>query len=471
MSYLSSFPLLLDFTNIALFAILSSGISSWIYLIIVALHSHFCTPSIKKKYEGDDNNNNDKIILDNCSTSSLQQQFPPFVSIIIPARNEQENIEKCLLSLISQNYSNFEIVTVDDNSTDRTLSIMKSIELTACGRLKVVQLHDKPDGWTGKTWASQQGYLHSKGDILLFTDADTYYKSNDAIALAVMRMIQDKLDVLTGVPYLALPDTWSRIVMPVWNLYSEIFGRGIADVNNPKCKASAFVMGSFFMIRRHVFEQIGTYHNVKHEIQEDKAIGIILKRNQYKMKIFKIDEIVSALWSRDLTTLWHGIRRTLAPMVVENRSAALVQQAFLFFFMIIVPFALLPYVIILSSVILNRDGLESFTQLQYLQSLDDYHQISSITQFLAYPLSLLYINIFLCLLIMITTAVKGFSKYGLLPYYSIVSVIGASFLIVAYAYSIIPFLMRYNTQPISWRGRMHDPLVDCSGKRSLQEAQ
>jgi glycosyltransferase involved in cell wall biosynthesis len=345
-----------------------------------------------------------------------------------------------LLSLISQNYPNFEIIAVDDNSTDRTLSIMKSIESTSCGRVKVVQLRDKPEGWTGKTWASQQGYLKSRGDILLFTDADTYYKNNDAIALAVMRMIQDKLDVLTGVPYLALPDTWSRIVMPVWNLYSEIFGRGIADVNNPKCKA-AFVMGSFFMIRRHVFEEIGTYHNVKHEIQEDKAIGIILKRNHYKMKIFKIDEIVSALWSRDLITLWHGIRRTLVPMVIENRSSAalLVQQALLFFFMIILPFALLPLIII----------------------------IHLPTQ----PLSLLYINIFLCLLIVITTAVKGFSKYGLPPYYSIVSVIGASFLIVAYAYSIIPFLMRYNTQPISWRGRMHDPLVDCSGKRSLQEAQ
>jgi hypothetical protein len=74
------------------------------------------------------------------------------------------------------------------------------------------------------------------------------------------------------------------------------------------------------------------------------------------------------------------------------------------------------------------------------------------------------------LLIIITTAVKGFSKYGLLPYYSIVSVIGASFLIVAYAYSIIPFLMRHNTQPISWRGRMHYyPQPDCSNKRQLQQ--
>src|SRR5919199_5888404 len=109
MSYLSSFPLLLDFTNIALFAILSSGISSWIYLIIVALRSHFCTPAIKKKYD-------DKILLPgNCSTSSSLQQLP-FVSIVVPARNEQENIEKCLLSLISQNYSNFEIIVIDDNS-------------------------------------------------------------------------------------------------------------------------------------------------------------------------------------------------------------------------------------------------------------------------------------------------------------------------------------------------------------------
>jgi hypothetical protein len=73
-----------------------------------------------------------------------------------------------------------------------------------------------------------------------------------------MQMLQDKLDVLTGMPYLALQDSWSRIVMPVWNLYSELFGSGITDVNKPKSKVG-FVMGSFFMIRRQVFEEIGTY--------------------------------------------------------------------------------------------------------------------------------------------------------------------------------------------------------------------
>ncbi|HKI07967.1 MAG TPA: glycosyltransferase, partial [Nitrososphaeraceae archaeon] len=137
----------------------------------------------------------------------------PFVSIIVPARNEEENIEKCLLSLILQDYPSFEIIAVNDNSTDGTLAIMKKIESSSSHetRLKIISLYDKPEGWGGKTWASQQGYMQSQGDILLFTDADSYYKSKDAIALTVMQMLQDKLDVLTGMPYLALQDSWSRI--------------------------------------------------------------------------------------------------------------------------------------------------------------------------------------------------------------------------------------------------------------------
>ncbi|MDQ3848153.1 MAG: glycosyltransferase, partial [Thermoproteota archaeon] len=172
---------------------MSAALSLWLYLIIVSLRSHFCTPAIKKS---------DKITLDNCSSLRL-----PFVSIIVPARNEEENIEKCLLSLVSQDYPGFEIIAVDDISTDRTLAIMKKIESSSHEmRLKVISLHDNPDEWTGKTWASQQGYMQSRGDILLFTDADSYYKSKDAIMLTVMRMLQGKLDVLTGVPYLALQD-------------------------------------------------------------------------------------------------------------------------------------------------------------------------------------------------------------------------------------------------------------------------
>ena len=130
------------------------------------------------------------------------------ISVIVPARNEQEYIGRCLHSLLEQDYPDFEIIAVDDNSTDRTLQIMKSIEAAAGGKLKVVCLASKPDGWTGKTWASHQGYMHSNGDVLLFTDADTFYNDSHALSFAISYMAGKHLDVLTGVPHFELKDFW-----------------------------------------------------------------------------------------------------------------------------------------------------------------------------------------------------------------------------------------------------------------------
>jgi chlorobactene glucosyltransferase len=108
----------------------------------------------------------------------------PFVSIVVPARNERDNIKKCLLSLLAQDYPNFEVIVVDDNSTDKTLKIVQDIKSKGRGpredkslpidKLKIISLTEKPDKWTGKTWASEQGYLQSAGTILLFTDAETH---------------------------------------------------------------------------------------------------------------------------------------------------------------------------------------------------------------------------------------------------------------------------------------------------------
>jgi len=436
--------------------VLFGVISLWLYLVTASLRSHFCTPIIKAS---------DRVVLRNLAGMKL-----PFVSIIVPARNEEENIEKCLLSLISQDYPSFEIIAVDDNSTDRTLTIMKKIESSSSHdrKLRVISLHDKPEGWAGKTWASQQGYLLSRGDFLLFTDADTNYKTKDAIMLTVMKMLQDKLDVLTGMPYLALRDPWSKIVMPVWNLYSEIFGSGMADVNRPKSEV-AFVMGSFFMIRKQVFEEIGTYKRIRHEIQEDRAMGAILKRNHYRMKIFKIDQIVSALFSRDLTTLWHGVRRTLVPMAVQNKFR-LVQQMFILFFMIVLPFVTLPYLLILPNATPNYDTSQLAPALQYLHRLEHYPILmTSIVQLAASEASLTVIDIFLCALIVTCTAVKGYSKYGLKPHYAILSIAGAVFLIAGYIYTIVPLLTGHNIQRIPWRARMHDLSLLHYSKRKLQE--
>lgn len=429
----------LAFANLGLsllLAALSMAVICWLYLIARALRSHVNTP----------------VISESVMQAGSKFNFP-FVSIIVPARNEQGSIEKCLLSLLTQNYPNYEVIAVDDNSTDRTLGIMKRMESEPAfiGKLKVVSVKDKPEDWTGKTWASQQGYLHSRGKLLLFTDADSHFESKNVIALTVDKMLSGNLDVLTGVPYLPLKDFWSKMVMPVWNLYSEVFDHGIADVNDAKSKV-AFVMGSFFLIKRAVFEEIGTYDSVKHEIQEDRAIGLLLKRRQYRMKMFKINSLVSALWSRDLHTLWHGIRRSVAPLAIKDKSAVISHQLTLFV-MIALPFLLLPY-----SAMLSGNYLASMINSPFY--LYPQNNVPSLAA------ALFLLDSSLCLLIITVTAVKGIMKYRLAPAYSVLCLVAALFLVVCYAYSTIPFLTG-RAKSIPWKGRTHDIVLNNKTKQTV----
>ena len=450
-----------SFEAFMLIVIISLILVFWAYLLIKAVYSHLNTPVIR---------NSSRIIQGNLRFNQ------PLVSVIIPARNEERNIERCLLSVLMQNYSNFEVVAVDDNSEDRTLEIMKYFKSKQefNEKLKIISLPTKPEDWMGKTWASQVGYMNSAGDILLFTDADSLFESRYTIELTVRQMLLDKLDTFTGVAYLPLIDFWSKVVMPVWNLFSVIFDRGIAEANDPESNV-AYVMGSFFMIRRVVFEEIGTFKAVSSEIQEDRAFGSLLKRSHYRMKMFKIDSLVSALWSRDLSTLWHGIHRTLIPALVERKSAVISQQLILFV-MIIVPFLLLPYntaALVLS----NSSGYnEPSATVSAMDSSSQKHssELSSVLQqkiqnsVLTYDISLtpsnreqapqlqstiFWFNMSLCLLIIAATGIKGIMKHRLIPLYSVLCFLGGLFLIAAYTYSIFPLLTRINIKSIQWRGR------------------
>ncbi len=252
--------------------------------------------------------------------------------------------------MLSQEYPYFEIIAIDDSSTDGTLKIMHDIKDKTnkkkktglpTDKLKIISLKDKPENWTGKTRASQQGYLQSKGDVLLFTDADTNYARKDVILQTGIYMQKHGLDVLTGVfsPE-KLSNFWSKITIPLWDSVSVLFGVGSPDVNNPKSKI-AYVMGSYFLIKRKVFVDIGTFKSVCQEIQEDKDLGILIKKSGYKIKLVRLNEMMYTMWADDLITLWHGIGRTLAPRVMKNRFKV-IYNLFIIFFASILPFALFP---------------------------------------------------------------------------------------------------------------------------------
>lgn len=403
---------------------------AWIFLFAISIRSYLHTPLIIRKRPH--------------LTRQQHSNNLPLVSVIVPARNEQDNIQRCLLSLLAQNYPSFEVIVVNDSSTDYTLEIVRKIKISPIkqregggdksldtDRLKIITVTEKPEKWTGKTWASEQGYSHSTGNILLFTDADTYYMRKDTIYEAVSYMQDQALDVLTGIGFIELRDFWSKVTMPLWNLFSIPLGSNTGAMNNPKSKV-AYLVGSFFLIRRQVLEEIGTFRSVKNAIQEDAELGLLLKSRGYSMKIVRIDNGVSGLWSRDLQTLWYGIKRTFAPMKRWKIFTNLITV----FFMAFLPFLLLPYTF-LSAIALSNAQLSGENSIDGLQLL----QLASYS---------FYLNLISCLIVIISTALKDINKHRIIPIYSLLSFLGAGFIIISYIASILSIFLK---QSIPWRGR------------------
>jgi chlorobactene glucosyltransferase len=270
------------------------------------------------------------------------QKFPPFcngknfvlpkVSVVVPARNEEKYIQRCVNSLLAQNYGDLEILVIDDNSSDRTTDILNTV---INDNVKVVAVKDLPSGWARKAWACQVGFGHSTGEIILFTDADTNYFDKDAILNSVTEMEASSAKVVTGMPLLELRDFYSKMVMPLLNLFIESF-TGLTKTYEDK------IIGSFFLVRREVLTSIGGFNKVKNSFQEDTDIGIEIKKLNLKVRRIKLNNMVSAIWSRDYNTLQHGIRRIIA-YDVQRKKKGLMLQCLLLFTVVLIPYILLLY--------------------------------------------------------------------------------------------------------------------------------
>jgi glycosyltransferase involved in cell wall biosynthesis len=262
----------------------------------------------------------------------------PKVNVILPARNEERYIARCLNSLLAQDYSNFEIIAINDSSTDRTGEIMRGYAKKD-PRVIHINAPAKPDGWVGKNWACYQGYLRAKGEVLLFTDADTEHSSS-AMSLAVGQLVSENLDALTAVPKLICSEFWTKITLP--SLATFLHTRfSPLRVNDPNTKTGYF-FGSFFAITKTTYEAVGTHEGVRLELVEDGALGGKVKEGKFKLKMVRGEKQIQAVWARDLPTLWHGLRRLVIPLVYQNKSGAYMMAAAVFF-ILFAPFALLPY--------------------------------------------------------------------------------------------------------------------------------
>ena len=305
--------LVVDVFNYALAATMIGISGAWIFLIKSMIDSFRITPYLDK--------------FENTSSSS------PKVSVILPARNEEEFLGKCLDSLLKQDYKNYEIIVIDDSSEDLTGEIISDYAKKDSKIIPVTAL-PKPEGWMGKNWACMEGYKKATGELLLFTDADTTHAKN-VITLAVAHLSSLNLDALSVIPKMLTFDFWTKITLPMISTFLHTRFSAL-NVNNPK-KKTGYFFGSFFILKKKTYEDVGMHEGVKHEIIEDGALGKKVKEAGHKMRMVRGEHLVDAVWARDKETLWNALKRLMIPLYLQSGKIA-IGIFFAVVFLLFVPF-------------------------------------------------------------------------------------------------------------------------------------
>ena len=226
----------------------------------------------------------------------------PLISICVPARNEERNIRACVENLLAQNYPNFEVIVLDDRSTDKTLEILRQLAAQN-ERLQVISGVDLPVGWTGKPYALYQASSAARGDWLCFVDADTFL-SHATLSACYAKAVETNADMFTIMTFQIVGSFWEKVVMP---LVMTALSAGFSPrkVNDPNRK-DAIANGQFILIKRSVYDAIGGHESVKDQIVEDKAISEQVKWNGYRLIVANGMQLARTRMYTSLPEMWEG---------------------------------------------------------------------------------------------------------------------------------------------------------------------
>jgi cellulose synthase/poly-beta-1,6-N-acetylglucosamine synthase-like glycosyltransferase len=281
----------------------------------------------------------------------------PRVSIIVPARNEEEHIGPALATLLKLDYDNYEVIAVDDRSTDRTGEVMDRIASTpqAGGRLKVIHVAELPPGWLGKVHAMWTAAHRATGDWLLFTDADVLFRS-DVLRRALAYAEAEAADHVVLFPRMIMKSP-GEIMMIAFFQTLFVFGHRPWKVADPKTKDHMGV-GAFNLIRRRVYDAVGSYQALRFEVLDDMKLGKIVKEAGYAQRNVYGADLISLRWVQGAMGMVNNLTKNFfAIMSFQWRRAAL--SAFALAFLNLMPFfgiwfahgwARLPYGVALASI-------------------------------------------------------------------------------------------------------------------------
>ena len=241
----------------------------------------------------------------------LRKAVPPHLpraSILVPARNEENNIEACVRSCVGQNYPDFEVIALDDDSQDRTGQILAGLAKQH-PQLRVINGKPLPVGWLGKTWACHQLAQAANGELLLFSDADTTHHPQ-ALVEAIKVLLGEGSDFLTAWPR-QIVGTWGeRLVVPIiyWSIFSLL---PIPVALRTRWPVFSSAIGQFLLFRKSAYDRIGGHSDVRHHTAEDLELARKVKAANLRWSAVDAGKRVECRMYRNFREAFDGLSKNL----------------------------------------------------------------------------------------------------------------------------------------------------------------
>lgn len=289
---------------------------------------------------------------------------PPRVSIIIPARDEEAEIESALRSVVQLDWPNYEVIAIDDRSTDRTPQIMEHVarEHDSEHRLKIIRIKELPEGWLGKPHAMWTAAKQASGEYMLFTDADIVFHP-EALRRAMVYALRTDADHLVVFPTHVDWSISKKIMLAGFNMLF-VFGHRPWKTADPKSRDHIGV-GAFNLVKRSAYNKIGTFEALRMEIIEDMRLGKLIKDNGLRQRNVLGRDLLLLPWGSGAVHIINNLTKNFFALMHFSVKRAL-GACFLLLFFNITPFlgvwlahgwAKIPFAITLLSILLLYVGM------------------------------------------------------------------------------------------------------------------
>src|SRR6266496_1226884 len=286
----------------------------------------------------------------------------PKIAIVVPARNEEDSIAQALRRLLALDYKNYQVIAVNDRSTDRTGEITDSVVSEAQGRLKIVHICELPPGWMGKAHAMWTAANQTNAEWLLFTDADVMFRP-DCLRRAIAYAEPQHADHLVVLPHVIMKRPGEKMMLSFFQVLFA-FGHRPWKVADPKTKDHMGV-GAFNMVRHSVYEAVGTFERLRMEVVDDMKLGKVIKDAGFRQRVVFGDNLVEIRWARGAMGVVRNLTKNFFAVMSFQTWRAFLACAGMAFLNLLPFFGVLfasgwarvPYAISLASIFLLYTGI------------------------------------------------------------------------------------------------------------------